>query len=204
MTGADWQKLHARLDEAKRAAEQASAPTAESARTILRERARALAREREAEAPNDALQVIEFVVAEERYAIELHYVREVQPLKDLTPLPGAPPFVLGIVNIRGLVLSVIDIKKFFDLVDRGLTDLNKIIVVADGGMALGVLADRIVGTASLARGSVQSSLPTLDGIREQYLKGVTGDRIVVLAADKLLSDPGIVVRQEPETREEDR
>lgn len=200
MTGVDWQKLHACLEEAKRAVERASAPTVEHARRILRERARALAREREAEAPaNDALQVIEFVVAEERYAVELHYVREVQPLKDLTPLPGTPPFVLGIVNIRGLVLSVIDIKKFFDLPDRGLTDLNKVIVVADGGMALGVLADRIAGTGSLATSSLQPSLPTLEGIREQYLKGVTGDRIVVLAADKLLSDPGIVVRQEPET-----
>lgn len=200
MTRVDWQKVHARLEEAKQAVERAGSPAAQDARRILRERARALAREPDAEAPvHDLLQVIEFVVAEERYAVEAHYVREVQPLRDLTPLPGTPPFVLGIVNVSGIVYSVIDIKKLFDLPDAGLTDLNKVIVLADAGMAFGILADRIVGTRSLPASDLQPSLPTLQGIRAQYLKGVTGDRMVVLAADKLLSDAGIVVREEPDT-----
>lgn len=200
MTGIDWRKVHARLDEAKRAVERVGSPTAQDARRILRERARALAGESGDEAPaQDVLQVLEFVVAEEKYAVEAQYVREVHPLRDLTPLPGTPPFVLGIVNIRGIVFSVIDIKKFFDLPGRGLTDLDKVIVVADGGMALGILADRVVGTDSLPAGDLQPSLPTLEGIRDQYLKGVTGDRMVVLAADRLLSDPKIVVREEPDT-----
>lgn len=199
MSAVDWQEIHARLDEAKSALERSGSPTAQETQKVLKARARALAREREAEAPaQDTLQVIEFVVADESYAIELDYVRGVHSLKQLTPLPGTPPFVLGIVNLRGRVTSVIDIKKFFDLPERGLSDLDTVIVIGDAAMEFAILADRIVGTASLARSGLQPSLPTLEGIREQYLKGVTGDRLVVLAADRLLSDPRIVVRVEPD------
>lgn len=174
-------------------------PTAQEVREILKARARALAREREdAALAQDTIQVIEFVVADERYAIELDYVRGVHSLEELVPLPGTPPFVLGIVNLRGRVTSVIDIKKFFDLPERGLSDLDTVIVIGDADMEFAILADRIVGTASVARSGLQPSLPTLEGIREQYLKGVSGERLVVLAADKLLSDPRIVVREEPE------
>jgi purine-binding chemotaxis protein CheW len=134
-----------------------------------------------------AIDVLEFQLAQEHYGIELNYVREVYPLKDLTPLPGTPAFVLGVTNVRGQVLSVIDIKKLFDLPDKGLTDLNKIIVVYAAGMELGVLADAVFGLKSLPLGEIQPSLPTLKGIREEYLRGVTRQSMVLLDAKKLLS-----------------
>ena len=168
---------------------------------VLRARARALAQEPTRDAPaQEELELIEFIVADERYAVESCHVDEVHPLKELTPLPGTPPFVLGIVNIRGLIFSVIDIRKFFELPDGGLSDLNKVIVLRDRAMAFGILADRVEGSGRLARSRLQASLPTFAGIREQYLKGLTADRLVVLAADKLLSDPRIVINQEIEER----
>src|SRR4029077_20843283 len=97
---------------------------------VLRTRARALARPPvQRPAAHTWLEVLEFRLAQESYAIETRYVREVYPLKDLTPLPCTPPFVLGIVNVRGRILPVIDLKKFFDLPERGLNGLLRIIVI---------------------------------------------------------------------------
>ena len=93
------------------------------------------------------------------------------PLRDLTPLPCTPPFVLGIVNVRGRILPVLDLKKFFDLPEQGLTDLHRIILVSGNDLELGLLADVIVGVRSVPADSLQPSLPTLTGIRADYLKG---------------------------------
>src|ERR1035441_10847869 len=100
-----------------------TAASAPDARKILRERARALSRPRKQGPVAEAsLELLEFRLAQECYALETRHVREVYPLRDLTPLPCTPPFVLGVVNVRGRITPVIDIKKFFDLSDRGLTD----------------------------------------------------------------------------------
>lgn len=172
------------------------APDAEKIRTILRTRARMLAREPDQGPVADTIEVVEFVLADETYAVEVRHVREVGPLTDLTPLPGTPAFVLGIINLRGEILSIIDIKKFFDLPERGLTDLNKVIVLHSEKMLLGILADAILGVRRIPRSQIQPSLPTLTGIREKYLQGVTGERVTLLDAEKLLSDETIIVRDQ--------
>lgn len=162
---------------------------------ILKERARALARaSKKTEGEGGHLTVVEFLLAHEKYALELSYIREVYPLKDLTPLPGVPDFVLGIVNVRGQILSIIDIRRFFELPLKGLTNLNQVIILESQEMEFGILADEILGTRSLFESTIQQSLPTLTGIRAAYLKGLTGDRVVVLDGKKILSDDKMVVQ----------
>ena len=166
-------------------------------RQLLRARARVLARPRErAAAANVSLEVLEFRLGRECYALETRHVREVYPLKDLTPLPCTPAFLLGIVNVRGRIMPVIDIKKFFDLPDTGLTDLHRIILVRGNDLELGFLADIAVGVRTIPVDSLQTSLPTLTGIRADYLKGVTAERLVVLDVDRILADPKITVHEE--------
>lgn len=164
---------------------------------ILRERAQALARPVEtARVAETSLELLEFRLAQERYALETRYAREVYPLKNLTPLPCTPAFILGVVNVRGRVLPVYDIKKFFDLPEEGLTDLHRVILVHSGELELGLLADVIVGVRTVPADSLQPSLPTLTGIRADYLKGVTAERLVVLDLQRILSDPKIIVDEE--------
>ena len=167
------------------------------ARQILRERARALAQRPERTGTSqDWIDVLEFSLAQERYAVESRYVDEVCAFKELTPLPCTPPFLLGIVNVRGCILPVIDLKKFFDLPEKGLTDLHRIIVATDQDVELGLLADVIVGTRAIPAASLQPSLPTLTGIREEYLKGVTADRLIVLDLPRILASPRMIVHEE--------
>ena len=105
---------------------------------ILRDRARLLSQSPELKVASASLEVLEFRLSQESYALETSYVSEVYPLKDLTPLPGTPPFMLGVVNVRGRITPVIDIKRFFELPDIGLTDLHRIILVKGNDLELGL------------------------------------------------------------------
>jgi purine-binding chemotaxis protein CheW len=161
---------------------------------ILRERAARLARPDSAEAPAaDRLELLEFRLADERYAVETRFVSEVHPLRDLTPLPGTPPFIRGIVNLRGRILPVYDLKKFFGLPEQGVTDLHRIVVADGGDIEIGLLADVVTGVRTLPPAALSPLLPTLSAIAAEYLKGVSEDRLIVLDLARLLSDPGIVV-----------
>jgi purine-binding chemotaxis protein CheW len=196
----DWANIHRRLGSAQEAVERILMPRLAEKQAVLKARAISLAREpKENARAGERLEVVEFLLAYERYGIESSYVREIYPLKDLTPLPCTPPFVLGLVNVRGQILSVIDIKKFFDLPDRGLTDLNKVIILHTEHLELGVLADAILGINLIPLSEIQPSLPTLTGIRAEYLRGVTKERLVILDVKNLLLDKKIIVHEEVES-----
>ena len=192
----NWKEIRSRLELANTEFERGFQPTDEERDRILKERAKIYSHELEAkEEEVQYVEVLEFLLAHEMYGVELKYVREVYPLKELTPIPEIPAFVLGIVNVRGEILSVIDIKKFFDLPEKGLTDLNRVIILHSDDMEFGILADSIIGVRNILLSELKTSLPTLTGIREEYLKGVTKEREIILDAGKLLSDKSIIVNE---------
>jgi len=174
-----------------------SALPPEEQRRILKARAQALARKPAPHIdPRELLDVVEFELAGERYGIEVTQIREVCTLKELTPVPCSPDFVFGIINLRGEIHTVIDLKRFFDLPDHGLTELNQVLILESEDMRLGILADTILGVRTIRLAAMESSMPNLSGIRAIYLKGVTGERLAVLDATKILSDDAIVVCEE--------
>lgn len=193
----DWKEIYRRVEYARQTIEKGETPTAEEKKRILKERATALAKETPEEVrAGTQIEVVEFLLAQETYGVESSYVREIYPLKEITPVPCTPAFVLGIISVRGQMLSVIDIKKFFDLPEKGLTDLNKVIILHNAEMEFGILADNILGVRTIEVASLQPSLPTFTGIREEYLRGVTKNRNIVLDAGNLLSDKNIVLHEE--------
>jgi purine-binding chemotaxis protein CheW len=192
----DWAGVRRRLEKARSAMEQGWKPGPEEREKILQTRAHDLARETEKPGAGETIEVVEFSLAHERYGIETSYVREVYPLKDVTAVPCTPSFVLGIINVRGQIISVIDLKKFFDLSERGLGELNKVIILSSESMEFGILSDVIIGVRSLTLSGLQPSIPTLTGVRKEYLRGVTEDRLVVLDIGKLMADRTIIVDEE--------
>jgi purine-binding chemotaxis protein CheW len=166
-------------------------------RIILKNRALALAKEPgEQKAASAGMEYIVFMLAGETYGIEAGFVREVYPLKEYTTLPGVPSYILGIVNIRGRILPVIDLKKLLNLPEKGLGELNKVLILDNGKMEFGILADVVHGTQSVDNDDIKSIPPTVTGIGEEYIKGVTTDMLIVLDGEKLLSDSNIVVNDE--------
>lgn len=166
-------------------------------RIKLKNRAIAMAKEPEQKrAASATIGIIAFTLAAETYAIESAFVREVYPLKDFTPLPGVPSYIFGIVNVRGQILPVVDLKKFFNLPEKGLGDLNRVIILYDDQMEFGILADVVLGTLEIEPEDILGVPPTVTGIGEEYLKGVTKERLIVLNAERLLSDKSIVVNED--------
>ena len=159
-------------------------------------RTRAIAMAEEPVQNNDAsmtVQLITFILAGENYGIESYYVLEVFPLKDFTPLPGVPTYILGVVNVRGQILPVVDLKKFFNLPEKGIGELNKVIILQNDQMEFGILTDIVEGTQTIDIREIKNKPPTISGIGEVYLKGVTKESLIVLNAGKLLSDKSIIV-----------
>nr|WP_320114028.1 chemotaxis protein CheW [uncultured Desulfuromonas sp.] len=165
-------------------------------RRILRRRAQKLAETPQKKTTDEeCLEVVEFLLGDEHYAIESRWIGEVYPLREFTPIPGTPPFVFGLMNLRGRILSIIDLRTFFDLPDKGLSDLNKVIVLSHDNMEFGILADAVLAAHQLPINRILPTLPTLTEIRAEYLKGVTKENLVVLEGRKLLADRTLRVHE---------
>lgn len=192
----DWDAIHRRLAVAAAAVSGELRHGAEEARRILEARARAAARP--PAKPDDAerIEVLTFSLAGETYGVETCHVREVCQLKDLTEVPCTPAFVAGVINLRGQILAIVDLRKFFELPVRGLTELNRVIVLRSGDNELGLLADSIDGVRLVPVSALQEGLPTLTGIRETFLKGVTSRMLAVLDGGRLLADAGLKVNEQ--------
>ena len=157
--------------------------------SVLKERARVLAK---AISPPVAavapLYVIAFQVAAEQYAIETTWVKQVCPLKSLTPVPHTAPFLVGVTNLRGRVVQVVDLKKFFGMPETGLSDSNRLVVIARETIVAGILADQVLCCRLVDLAELTTEMSTHAGIRAQYLRGVTPEGLILLDGAKLIAD----------------
>lgn len=173
--------------------------SAETKKQIFRNRAKILAEKTRGKADGGPrLDVVEIKLAHERYAVESVYVREVLPLKDVTPLPSTPSYVLGLINVRGQIMSVIDLRIFFELPRESATTATNVVVLRSGEMEVGMVADAVVEARSVQVDEIMPALPTMTGIRGMYLRGIADRDLVILDAGKLLSDKSIVVNEQVE------
>jgi purine-binding chemotaxis protein CheW len=190
------EELRQRLARAIAATEEALELSPERARAVMEERARALARV-PASTPRDSdvLQLVVFTLADERYGVETRFVREVVRLTDYTPIPGAPGFLLGVMNLRGEILAVIDLRKFLGLGQRGVTDLSRVLVLGGERAEFGVLADTADEVLALPADQAHEPPGTVAGIGREYLRGVTSAALLVLDGGVLLQDARLFIDQ---------
>lgn len=188
----DWNDIHRRVERFRETIDADWQLEPARVEAILRERAQKLAQPIASAIATQQLDLLEFILAEEHYGIAADYVREVFPLADFTPVPCTPAFVLGIVNLRGEMISLIDIRRYFGLAPTGITDLNKVIVVEGHRLTFGIVVDDIAGVSSL---TLSELLPAteISGVSAPYLLGVTPQRMAVIDTEKLLRDGHIVV-----------
>ena len=170
-------------------------PAAQAA-ALLRERARTLARVPAEPARFNARDVLEFRLGEERYALDAAIVRDVRPLKHLTALPCTPAFVAGLVNVRGRVVLVIDLKRFLDMRTQGLTDHHHVVLVGRDALEIGLLADTVEGVRTIDLDALQP--PPATAGASGYIEGIGSDRLALLDVDAILADERLVVDEEVE------
>lgn len=189
--GERWQQIREQLAEFERRIDSdfAIAPQVREAR--LRARTLEWAQSVAQEDPAAWLEVLCFNLGDEVYAIETEHIASVLPLPQFTPLPNTPPFVLGIVNVRGHIVSVLDLRVFFELPIAGLSDKNFLAILQGPQMEFGLLIDRVQGIVQIKRDSLQTGLANLSGVRASYLLGVTPEQWTVLDGARLLGDPSL-------------
>ena len=171
------------------------ADSQEKAGAILLERAKALTLTKETDT-GEMTQVVVFTLADEKYGIATEYVHEVQPLHDLTPVPCTPSFVVGIINIRGALYSVIDIRSFFGVAKKEMSETTKVILVNSEGLEIGILADDVKGATSIPTSEIKPQLAMQSVAKEEFIQGVTKDMLIILNLEALLRDERIIVHEE--------
>lgn len=192
----DWTDVRERLARAQAATAAALELSPEHIRALMDKRARALARPPAQSQQTDAIAVMTFALGAEHYAIETEYAREVVRLADFSPVPGAPNFVLGVTNLRGEVLCLVDLRKFFDIPSKGLTDLSRIVVVGIETAEFGILVDEVLEMATLRPHDIVPPPESVAGVGREYLLGVTREALIVLDGAALLRDPRLYVNED--------
>jgi len=190
----DWETVHRRLAQLETALDRGNRRSAQGMRDVLRDRARVLARPVAARpVAGDHVEFLEFAVANERYGIETAHIREVATVTALTPVPGTPAFIGGIVTVRGQILSVLDIGRLFGLPDPDGAAAEKLVVLEGAGMPVGILAAAIIGVRAVPPSEIETSLPTLSDGRTRYLRGIDRTGVAILDGAALLAAEDIIV-----------
>ncbi len=160
----------------------------------LRRRARELAREIRPEQEGETLEVIEFRVGAQRLACEAAWIKEVFRLPRLVGVPGAPPFIAGVVNLRGRIVSVVDLRRFLGLENQA-EEPGAVLLLAGAGMEFGLLAGRVEEARPILRRELAPPPSALPPERLRFLLGVLPDAVSLLDGRRLLGAPEMRIEQ---------
>lgn len=162
-------------------------------RSVLAERAKALAFVAPHGAdPGESTSALGFSLGGELYAIEDRYVVEVSAMPALTPLPCAPPFVRGILNVRGRVIALLDLRVILGLSNGAGLESPNVLIVGCPTAEFALAADEIRGIVALGRPSVQEVPEDGAGRRVGRVLGFTADGLTLLDAARMLEDTALV------------
>ena len=195
--GRIWEVMHRRLEELSH--DLSGEMTEEELRDLWYRRALELNRVPDHEREKvDRAKMITFRLGPDRYGVSIAVVREVQKEERLTPVPTAPEFVVGVMNLRGNILSVVDIRAFFGLpaVSRG--EKSRILVVEGAGLRLGVIVERVYGIIDVRVGDIKPPLSLDKGLTDDYVEGIIthrGEMLIVIDMEKILSNPRLLVEE---------
>lgn len=161
------------------------APVADVER-LLRERAKLLGqRPRSREEETDSLRLIEFPVGDERYAVDADFVIEIQPLVSWTRIPCAPAPLVGVVNLRGRIVTMVDLRPLLGVPFEGPREGAYVLVVENPGVErayhepLAILADGLPRTRGVPRSAVRASV---DGVPQP-----AGSRLVQVVTEHMMA-----------------
>ena len=135
-------------------------------------------------------QYVVFSLNEQSYGLEIFKIKEVLSYRKITPLPYVTGFIKGIINLRGSILPVFDLREKFGIPGEGYTSFHVIIVVEIAGRVMGVIVDEISDVLEILPEDLQTTGNLPPGLRKEYLIGVGrkgNAMIILLNLDQLLS-----------------
>lgn len=142
-------------------------------------------------AQDQVLQYVTFKLDNEIYGINVMQIQEVLRYTEIAPVPGAPDYVLGIINLRGNVVTVIDTRKRFGLPESEITDHTRIVVIEVDNQVVGVLVDSVAEVVYLKQSEIETAPNVGNEESAKFIQGVcnkNGDLIILVAFEKMLTE----------------
>lgn len=164
---------------------------ADTAEQVLRRRAESLARESTEEEITDLLALLLFRIGAEWYAVRVSDVREIFQEYEITPIPCVPDFILGVVNVRGEILSVTDPARIMHLgsIESGGDVLPPAIVICSDEVATAMVVDEIGDIAEVANEAVEPPVSIIDRTQAEFVSGsvyVEGTMVGLISIARML------------------
>jgi purine-binding chemotaxis protein CheW len=214
----DWQTLHQRLADS--GVTESSEMSREEMERVWAARAAELAAVPVEEDAGEHIRLLLVRLGREIYGIDAHYVFSVKPAEFITRVPRVPDWVGGVVNLRGRIFSVVDLRSFFGLptasadeqgAAEGSSDASYLVVVETSDMEIALQVDDVLTVDSFPLSRMQDAAGTVRGLRPEYVDGIitgyqttgvasdpaaNGVMIVVLDLSTLLRDERLIVHEE--------
>jgi purine-binding chemotaxis protein CheW len=142
-------------------------------------------------AGDDVLQWVTYKLGEETYGINVMQVQEVLRYTEIAPVPGAPDYVLGIINLRGNVVTVIDTRSRFGLSSSDITDNSRIVIIESDDQVVGIMVDSVAEVVYLRSSEIESAPNVGTEESAKFIQGVSnrdGQLLILVDLNKLLND----------------
>lgn len=136
-------------------------------------------------------QWVTFHLEDEKYGVPVEQVKEVLRYTEITPVPGAPDYVLGIINLRGNVVTVLDTRKRFALQAFEITDATRIVIIEVDNQVIGILVDSVSEVMRLNSEEIETAPNVGNDESSRYIQGVAsrnGNLLILVDINKLLTD----------------
>ena len=137
----------------------------------------------------NSINLVTFKLGNNEYAIDIMQAKEIIKMEKITLIPNAPDYVEGVINLRGNIIPIVDLKKRFNLEENDGEKNTGIIIVKIDDVDMGIIIDAISKVVSISNSNIQPPPPMLSGIGQKYIKGVAklDDKLlVVLDLEKLI------------------
>jgi len=144
-----------------------------------------------ADGNDEVLQWVTFRLEEETYGINVMQVQEVLRYTEIAPVPGAPDYVLGIINLRGNVVTVIDTRARFGLMPGEVSDNSRIVIIEAEKQVIGILVDSVAEVVYLKTSEIDSAPNVGTDESAKFIQGVSnreGELLILVDLNKLMTD----------------
>ncbi|WP_240417563.1 chemotaxis protein CheW [Paenibacillus periandrae] len=144
----------------------------------------------------EEIKVIVFALAHEEYGVEVEKVRTIERMQPMTRVPRTPEFVKGVINLRGVVTPIIDLRGRFGFAESEYTDNTRIIIVAVKELEVGLIVDSANDVTDINTDNIDDPPEVVGGIKAKYLQGIAkiGDSrlLVLLNLEEVLNKSEII------------
>ncbi|UCD35434.1 MAG: chemotaxis protein CheW [Nitrospiraceae bacterium] len=140
---------------------------------------------------DDVLQFVTFTLNNEHYAVDILNVQEINRITEITRVPNSPDYVEGVINLRGKVIPVINLRRKFHLADRETDETSRIIIMEIGGITNGLIVDSVSEVLRVPSSVIEPPPAVSSDMGSKFIKGIAKleDRLIILLdIDKLVGN----------------